>query len=63
MTMMNDLMTRALTLDTERLAVLPAAAFAALLGFAFLYGIGFAPMEVVHNAAHDMRHALGFPCH
>jgi cobalt transporter subunit CbtB len=63
MTMMNNLVARAISFDADRLAILSAAAFAALLGFAFLYGIGFAPMEVVHNAAHDARHALGFPCH
>ncbi len=34
-----------------------------LLGIAILYGAGFLPTAEVHNAAHDMRHALGFPCH
>jgi cobalt transporter subunit CbtB len=28
-----------------------------------LLGAGFAPIEVVHNAAHDTRHAFAFPCH
>jgi cobalt transporter subunit CbtB len=38
-------------------------AFAAALG-AFVVGFaGFAPIEAVHNAAHDYRHAMGFPCH
>ena len=40
-----------------------AAIFAAALGFSTLYGIGFAQSEVLHNAAHDARHAAGFPCH
>ena len=37
----------------------------ALLGFgiAMLYGVGFATTDAVHNAAHDTRHATGFPCH
>lgn len=25
--------------------------------------VGFSPMEVVHNATHDARHANAFPCH
>jgi cobalt transporter subunit CbtB len=29
----------------------------------FTYGIGFAGAEVLHNAAHDARHANNFPCH
>lgn len=34
-----------------------------LLGMVVLYGAGFVQTSAVHNAAHDMRHALGFPCH
>ncbi|EPJ51789.1 MAG: cobalt transporter, subunit CbtB [Osedax symbiont Rs2] len=33
------------------------------LGFALVLFVGFAPMEVIHNAAHDARHAFAFPCH
>lgn len=33
------------------------------LGVALVLLVGFAPMEVVHNAAHDARHAFAFPCH
>ena len=36
---------------------------ALLLGIVVLYGSGFVSTSVVHNAAHDMRHAIGFPCH
>jgi cobalt transporter subunit CbtB len=36
---------------------------AALLGTFMLIGVGFANSEVVHNAAHDTRHAFTFPCH
>lgn len=36
---------------------------ALLLGIAILYGAGFASISAVHNAAHDMRHSAGFPCH
>lgn len=41
-----------------------AAAVAALLfGALLVYGAGFAGSEVLHNAAHDGRHAFAFPCH
>jgi cobalt transporter subunit CbtB len=33
------------------------------LGLALVLFVGFAPMDVVHNAAHDARHAFAFPCH
>ena len=36
---------------------------AILLGTVILYGAGFVNMAVVHNAAHDIRHSQGFPCH
>ena len=38
---------------------LSAMAFGALI----LFAVGFLPMEAAHNAAHDTRHALAFPCH
>ena len=37
------------------------AAFA--LGAAILFAAAFAQSSAVHNAAHDMRHSQGFPCH
>lgn len=40
-----------------------AAVAAALLGMFLLYGVGFAQPQVLHNAAHDTRHAFTFPCH
>lgn len=42
---------------------LPAALAAILLGAFMVIGVGFAHSNVVHNAAHDGRHALNFPCH
>ena len=34
-------------------------------GIALLYAVGFAAGsgDVLHNAAHDTRHAAAFPCH
>jgi cobalt transporter subunit CbtB len=36
---------------------------AALLGFFIVGGVGFSHIEAVHNAAHDYRHSMAFPCH
>lgn len=61
--------------NVARAIVLPAAdvpsqasTFAAL-GFALFAGIGLlvlsgmAQASVLHDAAHDQRHAMAFPCH
>jgi cobalt transporter subunit CbtB len=40
----------------------PAVA-AILLGAFILFGVAMAGPEVIHNAAHDARHAFAFPCH
>jgi len=37
--------------------------FAALLGVSLIYGVGLASPSALHNAAHDSRHSLSFPCH
>ena len=34
-----------------------------LLGGVMLYLAGFMGTAEMHNAAHDMRHTIGFPCH
>ncbi len=43
--------------------VLIAATMAALLGALVIWGVGFSPIAVFHNAAHDTRHSIAFPCH
>lgn len=35
----------------------------ALLGLFIVGFVGFSHLEAVHNAAHDTRHSLAFPCH
>ena len=51
----------AVALDTQtRMA---AVTVATLLGVFLLVGSGFLQADVLHNAAHDARHAFGFPCH
>jgi cobalt transporter subunit CbtB len=38
-------------------------AFAALLGIFVVGFVGFSNIDAVHNAAHDYRHSMAFPCH
>jgi cobalt transporter subunit CbtB len=40
-----------------------AASFAFALGATVVFTIGFSSNDFVHGAAHDVRHANGFPCH
>lgn len=37
--------------------------FAVLLGAFLLIGAGIAQPSLLHNGAHDTRHAFAFPCH
>ncbi len=41
---------------------MPALA-AGIIGIGLLFAAGFANSQVLHNAAHDSRHAASFPCH
>jgi cobalt transporter subunit CbtB len=53
--------TRALPLSlSNRLA---AGLVCLLLGAIIIYTVGMSHMSLAHNAAHDTRHAIGFPCH
>ena len=55
-------MTTAARRGQTRSRVVPAL-FAALLGLSVLFVAGHAQTDTLHNAAHDSRHANGFPCH
>ena len=55
--------------STPAVAVVPhigirlQALLALALGLAIVAMIGFSHVDVIHNAAHDLRHSNGFPCH
>ncbi|GGE76366.1 CbtB-domain containing protein [Stappia taiwanensis] len=49
--------------SVSRAALLPIVLLSAFVGAFVVFGVGFAHSNVLHNAAHDSRHALGFPCH
>ncbi len=48
---------------TATRSVLVQLGVALALGFVMLYAVGFSQASVAHNAAHDVRHANGRPCH
>jgi cobalt transporter subunit CbtB len=47
----------------SRTDALKIALVAFAMGVALVFVTGFAHSEAIHNAAHDTRHALSFPCH
>ncbi|MEH6525538.1 MAG: CbtB domain-containing protein [Sneathiella sp.] len=48
---------------TAEINVRTIAAFVFLLGAGLVFLTGFAPSATLHNAAHDSRHTMSFPCH
>lgn len=55
--------TKPVVLAPSRAETLKAAIFALVIGFGLVWLAGFANPATVHDAAHDTRHALSFPCH
>jgi cobalt transporter subunit CbtB len=51
------------TLTTTATTALVQVAFVALLGLTVMLVAGHAQSATLHDAAHDVRHATGFPCH
>ena len=42
---------------------LVSLALSGMLGIFVIGFVGFSHMEAVHNAGHDYRHSMAFPCH
>ena len=42
---------------------LASVIFAALIGLGIVFAAGHLQASALHSAAHDARHANGFPCH
>ena len=52
------------TISKTQAQSLLAPTFAlAMIGLGMLFVAGHAQSATMHDAAHDMRHATGFPCH
>lgn len=60
--MATEALKRAATGVSRREAMI-AAFLALFLGSVLTFGTGLAGSSTVHNAAHDWRHSMGFPCH
>ena len=56
-------MNTATTTPTTTATVLLPIALAALIGLGIVVVTGHVQAGSLHAAAHDMRHATGFPCH
>jgi cobalt transporter subunit CbtB len=52
-----------LNVSAKRIEAIKAAFVALFVGVGLVYFAGFSGAEAAHNAAHDTRHSLSFPCH
>lgn len=48
---------------TSQVGRLSQSLMAMMLGLFIVGMVGFSHIDVVHNAAHDVRHSNAFPCH
>jgi len=44
-------------------SLVASVALVTVIAAGLLFVTGHAQSQVLHDAAHDMRHATGFPCH
>lgn len=51
------------TLADARAGVVLQSLLAMALGLVIVGVVGFSHIDVIHNAAHDVRHSNAFPCH
>lgn len=50
-------------LNINLVGYVPVITLVALLAAAAFYFMGFAQAAVAHDVFHDLRHAVGLPCH
>lgn len=55
--------TTALSRASDKTTALLSVLGMAILGFTILFAAGHAQSATLHDTAHDVRHATGFPCH
>ena len=51
------------TRDTSRASGIVSMIAVALIGLGVVFVTGHVQAGTLHDAAHDVRHATGFPCH
>jgi cobalt transporter subunit CbtB len=49
--------------ETDKITRVLSAFIAIDLALIILFGTAFAGPDILHNAAHDVRHSFAFPCH
>ena len=52
-----------ITFRVPQISIISKSLFAIALGFSMIMLFGFASPELIHDAAHDVRHIMTFPCH
>ncbi|BBC01307.1 MULTISPECIES: CbtB domain-containing protein [Bradyrhizobium] len=52
-----------LPIATRQVGRLAQSLMAMTLGLFIVGVVGFSHIDVIHNAAHDVRHSNAFPCH
>ena len=63
MTTFTEAKSAAVAQEGARSEALRAALIALTLGATIIFTVGFANSATLHDAAHDTRHAMAFPCH
>jgi cobalt transporter subunit CbtB len=58
-----DMTTRSISSPLSVSQRITIGALCLFLGAFLTWGVGVAQDGRLHNAAHDTRHAIGFPCH
>lgn len=56
-------MTTTTSIPAAASSVLAQRLTAAAIGVFIIGFVGFSQMSVAHNAGHDYRHSMAFPCH
>jgi cobalt transporter subunit CbtB len=52
-----------LPVTADKVGRLGQSLMALVLGIFIVGVVGFSDIDVIHNAAHDVRHSNAFPCH
>jgi cobalt transporter subunit CbtB len=58
-----DMTTSVIRNSTAVSTRLTAGLICLFIGAAMIFVVGLSDISVAHNAAHDTRHSIGFPCH
>ena len=60
---MNSRLRQLITFRVLQTSAISKSLFVIAFGFSMIMLFGFASPELIHDAAHDLRHIMTFPCH